>query len=303
VSSEPLIVADRLRKVFPRRGRWPDAVAVDDVSLELQAGGSLAIVGESGAGKTTVARMLLGLETPTSGRIVVDGRVLRRGRVSTPERRRRAREIQIVFQDPYTSLDPRQRVGACLDEVLRLHFSESPAARRESVRALLEQVGLSDRYMACLPRSLSGGQRQRVVIARALAARPRILVLDEAVSALDVSIKGQILNLLADIRDSNGVSYIFISHDLGVIRQITSEAIVMRRGQVVERGPTAQILDAPQHPYTRLLRGSVPGPGWEPRNAERTHALSLLEDDYLPEGAQSGALERSPPQSSHGSSQ
>ena len=263
--AEPILRVEHLGKVFEsRRGRAAVA-AVDDVSFTVAPGGSLAIVGESGAGKTTVARMLLGLETPTSGRILLAGHERDRRRLPTAERRRRARDLQIVFQDPSTSLDPRQRVGNCLEEVLRLHSGHDRRTRGERVLQLLYQVGLDERHVRSVPRQLSSGQCQRVAIARALAPEPKVLVLDEAVSALDVSIQGQILNLLSDLRAQTGVAYVFISHDLAVVRQVTDELIVMRNGQVVEVGRTARVLDAPRHPYTQLLRSSVPGPGWTPR--------------------------------------
>jgi peptide/nickel transport system ATP-binding protein len=264
VAAEPILEVEQLRKVFgPRRGR-PEVVAVDDLSFTVPPGGSLGIVGESGSGKTTVARMLLALETPTSGRIRVAGHERTTSRSSTAERRRRARDIQLVFQNPYTSLDPRQRVGDCLDEALRLHSRRDRRARHERVLELLHQVGLEERHARSLPRQLSGGQRQRVAIARALAPEPSILVLDEAVSALDASVQGQVLRLLAAIRAGTGISYLCISHDLAVVRQVADHLIVMRDGLVVEAGPTAQVLDAPRHPYTRRLRASVPRPGWAP---------------------------------------
>ena len=264
VAPEPILEVEHLRKVFgPRRGR-PAVVAVDDLSFTVAHGGALGIVGESGSGKTTVARMLLALETPTSGRIRVAGHERATSRSSTAERRRRARDIQIVFQNPYTSLDPRQRVGDCLDEALRLHSRRDRRARHERVLQLLHQVGLEERHARSLPRQLSGGQRQRVAIARALAPEPSILVLDEAVSALDASVQDQVLRLLAAIRAGTGLSYLCISHDLAVVRQVADHLIVMRDGLVVEAGPTAQVLDGPRHPYTRRLRASVPRPGWAP---------------------------------------
>jgi ABC-type glutathione transport system ATPase component len=173
--------------------------------------------------------------------------------------------VQIVFQDPYTSLDPRQSAEEALDEVVRLHQQDlPPSQRRARVQELTELVGLDAREARALPRELSGGQRQRVAIARALGATPRVLILDEAVAALDVSIQAQVLNLLADIRDETGVSYVLISHDLAVVRQLTEETIVMHRGHVVERGPTPRVLDDPQEKYTTTLRASVPRPGWKP---------------------------------------
>jgi oligopeptide transport system ATP-binding protein len=183
------------------------------------------------------------------------------------QRRLRAAAIQIVFQDPYSSLDPLQTIGGCLDEVLRLHSSRTGAQRAERIAELLDQVGLDARIRDSRPRRMSGGQRQRVAIARALAAEPKVIVLDEAVASLDVSIQAQILNLLADVRDRTGISYILISHDLAVVRQITDTAIVMRHGAVVEQGRTADLLDHPQHPYTQLLRASIPAPGWKPERA------------------------------------
>ena len=247
------------------RKQFGQFIAVDDVSFGLARGRSLAVVGESGSGKTTIARMIVGLERPTSGTITACGHDRSRPARSTRDRRQRGREVQIVFQDPYTSLDPRQNAEATIDEVLKLHHGWPADRRRARTAELIDLVGLDTRQSRALPRSLSGGQRQRVAIARALAAQPDILILDESVAALDVSIQAQVLNLLADIRDQTHVSYILISHDLAVVRQLTDEAIVLHRGKVVERGPTAQVLDDPQHPYTQRLRASVPRPGWKPR--------------------------------------
>ena len=173
----------------------------------------------------------------------------------------------MVFQDPYVSLDPRQQVFDAISEVLHLHFRQTAVERRSQVIRVLEQVGLDALTGGAYPRELSGGQRQRVAIARALAVRPRVMILDEAVSALDVSIQAQVLNLLGDIRRDTGMSYLVISHDLAVVRQLADAIIVMRRGAVVETGTVAQVLDSPQHPYTRALRESVPRPGWRPARA------------------------------------
>jgi ABC-type glutathione transport system ATPase component len=246
------------------RKEYGPLVAVDDVSFEVPEAGSLAIVGESGSGKTTVAKMIVGLERPTAGRIWACGQDRSQPSKDKVVRRRRGGEVQIVFQDPYTSLDPRQTVEGTIDEVLRLHRGGEADARAARVRELAELVGLDARQARALPRALSGGQRQRVAIARALAAEPRILILDESVAALDVSIQAQVLNLLADIRDATRISYVLISHDLAVVRQLTDEAIVMRKGQIVERGPTNRVLDDPQNAYTKQLRASVPRPGWKP---------------------------------------
>ena len=256
---QPVLEVSGLRKEFGQ------LVAVDGVSFTVPQARSLAIVGESGSGKTTIARMVVGLERPTAGSIAACGRDRSAPARSAKERRRRGSEVQIVFQDPYTSLDPRQTAEATIDEVLRLRHGWAQDRRRARIEELIGLVGLDQRQARALPRALSGGQRQRVAIARALAAEPRLLILDESVAALDVSIQAQVLNLLADIRDSTGVSYVLISHDLAVVRQLTDDAIVMHRGVVVEHGPTASVLDNPQHEYTKRLRASVPRPGWKPR--------------------------------------
>lgn len=253
-----------LRKVFRGRRGHADVVAVEGASFDLSAGESLAIVGESGSGKSTIARLLVGLETSTDGTISVLGRPRAARSPRTRERRVRAREVQIVFQDPYSSLDRLEPVGHVLESALGLNPSVSPASRRERAVELLEAVGLQARHAEVLPRVLSGGQRQRVAIARAIAVEPRILILDEAVSALDVSIQAQILNLLADIRERSDIAYLFISHDLAVVNQISDRCLVMESGRVVEQGRTREVLSSPTQPYTRALRDAVPRPGWQP---------------------------------------
>ncbi|MFE9044422.1 ABC transporter ATP-binding protein [Streptomyces sp. NPDC007818] len=236
--------------------------AVDDVSFVLPEGGSLGIVGGSGSGKTTTARIVVGLERADAGEVRIRGRARTAAGRRRARRLARAREVQMVFQDPYLSLDPRVSVDEVLRETLRLHFPGTDHDRR--VRELLDQVGLGTRAADARPRHLSGGQRQRVAIARALAVEPAVLVLDEAVAALDVSVQAQILNLLADIRAQTRIGYVFITHDLGVVRCVTDDVLVMRHGRVVEAGRTADVLAAPAHPYTRLLLESVPRPGWDP---------------------------------------
>jgi oligopeptide transport system ATP-binding protein len=253
-----------LTKVFGRRRQSAGTVAVDTISFAVPPGGSLAIVGESGSGKTTTARMIIGLERPTSGRIFIGGRERTHGKLGSRERRRLAREVQMVFQDPYSSLDPRQSVHDCIDEVLRLHFALDGKARDARVMELLRQVGLDDRHAGVRPHALSGGERQRVAIARALAPSPRLLILDEAVASLDVSVQAQVLNLLADIRQQTGVTYLFISHDLAVVRQVSDDVVVMRDGVIVERGPTDRVLDQPEESYTKALLSAVPRQGWKP---------------------------------------
>ncbi|MFB6672064.1 ABC transporter ATP-binding protein [Streptomyces sp. NPDC056390] len=241
-------------------------VAVEDVSFSIPPAGSLAIVGESGSGKSTTARVVVGLERATSGSLTVDGADWDPTRtVGTREQRERGGMIQMVFQDPYQSLDRRQRIGDCLDEALRLHTDLDRPARRARVAELLDQVGLGENHAESFPRGLSGGQRQRVAIARALAAGPRILILDEAVSALDLSVQAQVLRLLARIRRETGVSYLFISHDLNVVRSVCDDVVVMRKGRVVESGDIARVLDSPAESYTRRLIESIPRRGWTPR--------------------------------------
>jgi ABC-type glutathione transport system ATPase component len=264
----PIVEVSRLRKTFGT------TVAVADVSFTIEPGRSLAIVGESGSGKSTVARILAGLETATAGTVRVCGRDRIRTVRGARERRRRGRELQIVFQDPYSSLDPRQRVGDCVAEVMRLHQGLS---KQECVRQTLELgelVGLDERDMRAYPSGLSGGQRQRVAIARALAADPKVVVMDEAVASLDVSVQAQVLNVIADVRDRTGASIIFISHDLAVVRQVTDDMVVMRSGEIVETGTTAEVLDRPKHPYTQLLRSSVPTPEWKPPAVGQTPTLT-----------------------------
>jgi oligopeptide transport system ATP-binding protein len=264
----PLIDVKALTKVFPHHGvggGGRETVAVNELTFTVKQGDSLAVIGESGSGKTTLARLLLGIERPTAGTIMIDGRDCSKPSRGRAERLRRARQMQIVFQDPYRSLDARQSIASCLSEVLRLHSKRSRAEREKRIDELLELVGLDSHHRSSRPHALSGGQQQRVAIARALAVEPRILILDEAVAALDVSIQAQILNLLADIRQETEVTYLFISHDLAVVSHVSDNALVMRRGTVVERGPTREILDNPQDPYTQLLRSCVPRPGWQPR--------------------------------------
>ena len=266
--ADALLEVHGLGKRFRDRGRRRSATHVDavqDLTFAVPAGGALAIVGESGSGKTTTARMILGLEQPSSGTMSFDGVPLS-ARPSGRERRERARKIQIVFQNPYVSLDPRQTPLAVVEEVLRFHFDLAPAARRSRAVSLLESVGLGEREIRSRPHRLSGGQNQRVAIARALAAEPRLLVLDEAVSALDVSVQAQILNLLQSLRRDFEISYLFISHNLGVVRQVCDDVLVMYRGSAVETGPVEQVLTAPAHPYTQKLIASVPAPGavWTP---------------------------------------
>jgi peptide/nickel transport system ATP-binding protein len=271
-----LLRVDRLRKVYRVKGAAggsEELVAVDDVSFVVPAGGSLAVVGESGSGKTTVARIVAGLESATSGDVVVDGKHRLTGRLRSQDRKRQAGDVQMVFQDPYASLDPHQSVASAIEEVLRQHYRPSRSESRQRVLELLDQVGLDARQAKALPRNLSGGQRQRVAIARALAVNPRLLILDEAVAALDVSVQAQVLNMLSDLRTALGVTFLFISHDLGVVRQVSEECVVMYRGRIVEAGSTDEVLTAPQETYTKTLLSAIPAPGWKPKRR-----LAVAED-------------------------
>jgi peptide/nickel transport system ATP-binding protein len=262
----PIVVAEGLSKHFAGsggifgRGAGRGVDAVTEMSFAIGAGGSLALVGESGSGKTTTARMIVGLEAPTAGRALLDGGPVP-ARPSVKERRALAGLVQMVFQDPYVSLDPRQSVRRMLDEVIAFHTERDKGTRSARVTELVEQVGLPSSALDAMPRELSGGQRQRAAIARALAPDPRVLVLDEAVSALDTSVQAQILNLFADLRERLELTYLVISHDLAVARQISDEIVVMYRGAAVETGRIDDVLRDPRHPYTRELIDSIPRPG------------------------------------------
>lgn len=249
-------LAKRFHAIRDRRG---EVVALDGVSLTVQPAEVLGIVGESGSGKTTLARCLAALTMPTEGSIEVCG-VTWSDRLNRDGRRRLARNLQLVFQDPYTSLSPRMRAGSLIGEGLQVHhLTKSKAAERDRVATLMADVGLGPELARSYPRELSGGQRQRVALARALALDPKVLVLDEPVSSLDVSIQAQILNLLRDLTAKREMSTVIISHDLAVIRFSCSRVIVMCEGSIVEEGAVEDILAAPKHAYTRELIASVPG--------------------------------------------
>ena len=232
--------------------------AVDGVSLRIRRGETLGLVGESGCGKSTLAKMLLGLLEPSSGNVLIHGK-----EIDPRKRLALARSIQPIFQDPYSSLNPRRTVGDIVGVPLQLHKVGTDAERRKKVRDILDIVGMPERTHAQYPNQLSGGQRQRVAIARALVLRPDILVCDEPTSALDVSVQAQILNLLLDLKAEFGLTYLFISHDLGVVEHLVDRVAVMHRGKIVEHGTREQIFARPEHPYTRMLLASVltPEPG------------------------------------------
>jgi oligopeptide transport system ATP-binding protein len=265
---DPLLVVENLSRHFRLGGPRSGEVvrAVDDVSLVLQRGETLGLVGESGSGKSTLARLILRLDQPTAGTVRFETRDL--FALPRPELRRLRRELQIVFQDPYSSLDPRMTVGDIVGEPFAIHPEVAPKGeRRRRVQELLEVVGLDPGHVNRYPHQFSGGQRQRVGIARALALRPDVIVCDEPVSALDVSVQAQVMNLLAELQRELGLAYVFIAHDLAAVRHISDRVAVMYLGKVVETGDGTQIYEHPTHPYTQALLSAVPVPdpdaaGW-----------------------------------------
>ena len=269
----PLLSVDDLHKHFPLRsaGSWlrPASVrAVDGVSFALGAGETLGLVGESGCGKSTIARCLVRTLDPTGGRVVFDGVDL----ATLPDEalRRRRRDFQMVFQDPTASLNPRLTVHAMVEEPLRLHTDLASAARRQRVAEILAEVGLEASLAHRYPHQLSGGQRQRVNIARAVATRPRFLVLDEPTSALDVSLRARVILLLAELRARLGMTYLFISHDLSTVKYLSNRVAVMYLGTIVEEAAADELFTHPQHPYTRALLSAVPVPDPDVRRERLT---------------------------------
>jgi oligopeptide/dipeptide ABC transporter ATP-binding protein len=272
MSTAPLLEVRGLRTWFPiRRGIFQRVVgwvrAVDGVDLTLHQGETLALVGESGCGKTTVGRSILRLEEPREGKIVFDGVDLTE--LSSAALRPYRQSLQLIFQDPMSSLDPRMRVRDAIAEGLdSFGIGANARERTERVADIMTKVKLDPRQMGRYPHEFSGGQRQRICIARALAVEPRLVVCDESVSALDVSIQAQILNLLRELQDELGLTYLFITHDLGVVRYLADRVAVMYVGQIVEQGPTERIFRAPQHPYTQALLAAIPSLDPERRNVE-----------------------------------
>ena len=277
-----LLEIRNLAKHFHSRDRKSLVRAVDGVSLTVERGKTLGIVGESGCGKSTLARLIVRLIEATAGEVMLEGE-----NVLTLDARRmraRRRDLQMVFQDPYASLDPRMTVGQIVAEPLEIHAVGTARDRREKVAELLRLVGLDPRAGSRYPHEFSGGQRQRIGIARAIALEPKLLVLDEPVSALDLSIQSQVLNLLMDLKSRLGLSYIFISHDLSVVEHVSDEIAVMYLGKVVERGPAVQLLTAPLHPYTRALISAIP----EIDPAKRRSRIVLPGDPPSPESIPTG---------------
>ncbi|WP_282568326.1 dipeptide ABC transporter ATP-binding protein [Bosea sp. 117] len=237
-------------------GKTGSVKAVTGISFRLAPRSTLAVVGESGSGKSTLARMLTMIERPGRGALIINGVDVAEADTSTLRRYRG--EVQMVFQNPYGSLNPRQTVGKAIEEPLLVNTNLSAAERRERALDMMKRVGLRPEHHGRYPHMFSGGQRQRIAIARALVLRPKILVLDEPVSALDVSVRAQVLNLLVELQESLGVAYVFVSHDLGVVRHMADEVLVMYLGRAVEHGPRDAIFDHPKHPYTRALLSATP---------------------------------------------
>ena len=276
MNRQPVVEAVDLARYYEvRRGFMAGTAtvrALDGVSFTLARGETLAVVGESGCGKSTLARLATSIERPTAGRLLIDGTDARAA--SGAERRALRRSVQIVFQDPYGSLNPRKKVGAILEEPLVINTRLSAAERRTRAEEMMRKVGLRPEHYGRYPHMFSGGQRQRIAIARALMLQPRILVADEPVSALDVSIQAQVLNLLMDLQEEFSLAYLFISHDLSVVRHIANDVMVMYLGRPVEQGPKEAIFQYPRHPYTMALLASTPAV--DPAHRRKGYARAAL---------------------------
>lgn len=279
--NENLLEVEGLKKYFPIKGGFlrrtvGHVKAVDGVSFDVKPGETLGLVGESGSGKTTTGRAITGLYRPTEGTVLFrhDGSMREIGRLTKAEMKPFSREIQVLFQDPNSSLNPRMRIGDIIAEPLEIHGIGTHQSRRNRVEELLERVGMTANQINGYPHQLSGGQRQRVGVARALSIEPQLIVCDEPVSALDVSVQAQVLNLLKDLQDELGIAYLFIAHDLSVVEYVCDRIMVMYLGKVVESAPTQQIFAMPKHPYTEALLQSIPS-----RSQRRGKKRFLLEGD------------------------
>jgi oligopeptide/dipeptide ABC transporter ATP-binding protein len=273
----PLLQVRNLKQYFPIRGGVLGRVqnhvkAVDDISFDVYQGETMGVVGESGCGKSTTARTILRLQEPTAGNVLFEGQDLTD--LSRSELRRRRKDMQIIFQDPYASFNPRQTIREILNEAMAIQKVVPRDRRRDRMVELLEMVGLKAEHIHRYPHEFSGGQRQRIGIARALSVDPKLIICDEAVSSLDVSVQAQVINLLKKLQRELGLTYLFVAHDLGVVRHISNRLIVMYLGQIAETGDTRSVFHRPQHPYTRALLASIPIP--DPK--QRQTAAPLVGD-------------------------
>jgi peptide/nickel transport system ATP-binding protein len=281
--TEPLLRVRGLRKHYANRAGWLGRTgaptrAVDDVSFDVMPGETLGLVGESGSGKSTTGRLVMRLEEADAGEVQFEGQVI--NTLSAAQMKPVRRRMQIVFQDPYAALSPRMRVGRFVAEPLVVHgLGGNASGRRDKVAELFRLVGLRPEFMDRFPHEFSGGQRQRIVIARAIALEPRFIVADEPITALDVSIQAQIVNLFQDLREQMGLAYLFIAHDLSMVRYLCQRVAVMLRGRIVEIGPVEAIFEDPRHPYTKALLSAVPIP--DP-DLERSRTRLTYDPNQLP---------------------
>jgi len=282
MSNQPLLTVSGLAKEFVIKGNKQKIKAVDGVSFSLNAGETLGVVGESGSGKSTLGRLVLRLLEPTAGEITFDGEKI--SELKPKELRAARRQMQMIFQDPFASLDPRMTIEALIREPLDIHKIGTDSERSEMVKNIVGHVGLTPDALTRYPHEFSGGQRQRISIARAIITRPKLIVADEPVSALDVSIQSQILNLMLDLRKEMNLTYIFISHDLSVIQHIADKVAVMYLGKIVEFASVEDIFNNPQHPYTKALISAVP----QINPADRTNRVVLSGDIPSPAAQPSG---------------